>query len=850
MPRRLCVRTHNLVSTYSRSLVTLILAAAVLLSSAPPTVARSIISATAVVTATSAASFRLSWASLTGLFSTSPQSSLPQEQRPRPQTYPASRPRSTGEREGRVRHLELNTPRGLTLQRGQRMSFTATPLDDNRRAVHGLRVKWESSDTNILFITPDGRALAGNAGRVQVRARAGNNLEVVHVTVVAATSVGTMDRYPRDAKQLKSVARRESREAGTKTRTQPEAALVERAHAVNAVTVARQQDPPALPAGDVGSLFEKRNSIGSPPDRYFPSALTSPAANRQGREMSGSDNYTFSVPITDLPGRGLDVALALTYNSSIWHKMGASGHRLQFDVGKSWPAPGFRLGYGYLESQTNGSFLLVDADGTRHPMVIDSPYPYPYPAPYITTDGTFIRSNGELYPVLTHTDGTKVFYGAIKYASGTTTNWPTKITDRHGNYLIINYVTDSYGVQSGPRITSIVDTLGRYISFKYDSNNNLVTVTAPGYANNKDRQEIRLYYETITDFTNKAKFASGVTVTNRPESIQVIKYIYYPGTQRGYRYDYSPYGMIREIVQLRGMVVSTASLNQIGTVLNEGQVAATTTYGYPQTTPPTGLSTAPTFTFRTDNWAGSTTGAATTTFEVGGTIKITAPDGSFSETSFDDGSDVTEVKHTVLSNTTTYARTKIEWETDSNGRNRRVKRVQTTTDAYLPTAKTRTIGYTYNDYNNIDEVIEYDFNTAPDTPGSILRRTKTTYVTDPTFPDRQAYINRNLVDLQTSVRVFAGSSTEPIWRVDYGHDGATPVGYSGYLGTGPEFIQNYDVSYDPHQPPRRSSIGYSTIRSVSSPRAAHLTIIILVVPPIGGAIKYRSITLPQVNVAT
>jgi YD repeat-containing protein len=292
--------------------------------------------------------------------------------------------------------------------------------------------------------------------------------------------------------------------------------------------------------------------------------------------MPGSDNYNFTVPLTSLPGRGLDVSLSLTYNSSIWHKMGVTGNRLHFDVDKTWPAPGFRLGYGHLETQSNGSFVLVDPDGTRHQMVND--VPYPYPPSYITTDGTFIRATGEWYKTLTYSDGTQVFYGAYKYAPNNTIFWPTRITDRHGNYLTINYPTDANGTQFGPRILSIVDTLGRYIRFYYDSNNNLVTITAPGYAENSDRQEARFFYETITDFTNKAKFATGVTVNNRPSSIQVIKYIYFPGTQGGQaevgaveaalekaKVEVNPYHLYNSRAKINGMATIIGSL-RIGSI--------------------------------------------------------------------------------------------------------------------------------------------------------------------------------------------------------------------------------------------------------------------------------------------
>jgi hypothetical protein len=161
-------------------------------------------------------------------------------------------------------------------------------------------------------------------------------------------------------------------------------------------------------------LYEPRNVVGSPPSRYLPSSSTPPAANRIGRETLGSDNYSFSVPITSLPGRGLDVSLALNYNNGLWNKVGTPVNRLTFVVDKSWTAPGFNLGYGHLQQQNNGGFTLVDSDGTRHELLRTNPL-NAYPPEYLSTDGTFIRIVAYGYPTLTYTDGTQVYYSSTSY---------------------------------------------------------------------------------------------------------------------------------------------------------------------------------------------------------------------------------------------------------------------------------------------------------------------------------------------------------------------------------------------------------------------------------------------------
>ena len=501
-------------------------------------------------------------------FGVAQQVSLPQEQTPRPQLYPAGPPRTRTEAEGRVRRVQLNVARQITMQTGQRTTFAARAIGDDGETIHGLAVRWESSDQNVIFIRHDGRAIAGNPGRARIRARAGSAQEFVQVTVVAATAQSRSTPPVNRATSSTQV----QPQTLTTTPTVPEQAKVSRrrAHSTSTAKAMPQTEPPGLPAGDLPTLYEKRNAVGSPPNFYFPSSPTARAVILTGREMPGSDNYSFSVPITDLPGRGLDVSLDLNYNSSLWHKTGFSGNTLTFDVDKGWPAPGFRLGYGYISAQSSIGFMVVDPDGTRHQLLNDSPYPQP--PKWVTTDGTFISVVGAPgFPTATFTDGTQVYYGA-KSTDGTNITWyPTKITDRHGNYIAINYQTDANGNQIGPRITSIFDTLGRSIVFYYDSNNDLVTVTVPGYANGASRQEVRFYYETMADFTNTAMFATSVTVRNRPSTLKVIRYVYFPGTKMAYRYDYSPYGMIRQITQLRNVTVSGSDPYQTGTVNPIGQ---------------------------------------------------------------------------------------------------------------------------------------------------------------------------------------------------------------------------------------------------------------------------------------
>ena len=167
--------------------------------------------------------------------------------------------------------------------------------------------------------------------------------------------------------------------------------------------------------------------------------------------------------------------------------------------------------------RASAGFTLTDSNGTRHALVYSSAFNYD------TTDGTFIHFNGGSgWGTLSYPDGTRVSYGA---AGSGYRSYPTSITDRNGNYISISYVN---GV--GPRISTIKDTLGRYVRFYYDSNNELVTITMPGLTGQSDLQVMRFYYETLT--LPSGLFASGINV-DKPATARVIRYVYLPASGEG-----------------------------------------------------------------------------------------------------------------------------------------------------------------------------------------------------------------------------------------------------------------------------------------------------------------------------
>src|SRR6185503_19928943 len=88
-----------------------------------------------------------------------------------------------------------------------------------------------------------------------------------------------------------------------------------------------------------------------------------------GGENPLSQNFNWSVPLVDLPGRaGMDLNLSLSYNSRVWTR---SGNNISFDEDNGWPSAGFRLGFPVIQQlHYNGEtgaygFILISPDGRR-----------------------------------------------------------------------------------------------------------------------------------------------------------------------------------------------------------------------------------------------------------------------------------------------------------------------------------------------------------------------------------------------------------------------------------------------------------------------------------------------------
>jgi YD repeat-containing protein len=186
--------------------------------------------------------------------------------------------------------------------------------------------------------------------------------------------------------------------------------------------------------------------------------------NQPGNGMLSRD-VSWSVPLLSLPGRnGLDLGLALSYSSMVWTH---AEPYFYFDEDNGFPSPGFRLGFPTVQRKTfdaqtgKNAYLLITTAGHRVEL-------------RQTTTSTVYEAADSSYLQLTETGATLL----VRSTDGTQLTFAevnneyrcNQIKDRNGNYLSVNY--NALG-----QITNITDTLGRVITFNYDGNANLISIT-------------------------------------------------------------------------------------------------------------------------------------------------------------------------------------------------------------------------------------------------------------------------------------------------------------------------------------------------------------------------------------
>ena len=724
------------------------------------------------------------YSSLLSLFSSSPQ------QR-----------EDTETRSLRVRSVTIS-PAKLVGYLNQHVSLSAIGKDALGNIAQGARFDWASSDPAKLRIDDSGQATLLSAGLVWVSASTASASSRTPVLIRPIERPPQSDlEWQLDQDQL-----RPDGVVGATTGGVGE--LVSSLMDKLAQTVHAQTG-----GGDSGDFLydelwsEPRNLVGSPRNRVMD-------ASRIGPVLPEGSNFEFSIPIADLPGRGLHLGLSMNYNSRIWSRHGSA---VTFNAVNSWPYLGFTLSFGRIVTYAAGSntkFVLIDEDGTRHYL---GSGPGGTTTTYQTNDGSHITYVG------TATGG-----GTLYYNSGVTKSvWVvnnrllvTQIKEPNGNFISISYAsqTTPSSCNSGAgftwkqAISSITDTLGRVISFNYDDCNNLVSITGPGLGGTSTTL-VQFDYNAVWSVSNSF---SGLTVENRPTSYPVVelKHAYFPDTQTGYLFSYSAYGMIYNVSMRKQM-----SIDQYG-VISDGTEKSYVNFNYP--TSASSLTDSPAFTQRTEYPAATSGGTAVHSYATGGTtgtnktFTISRPDSSTVTLTRSDASGVdfglltkTEIKN---SGGTPMAKAEIAYANDPGGQPQ-VQNVISYDDA-TPTANQVKVDFDYDSYGNVTNTRQYGFQESGQ--WKVRRRTRSVYKTDSSYVNaylRSLVIESDVYDAQLDT---SDANDILIAKSTYTFDDYNAMnGMENYGGTANP--PGHDSSYDTTRTVRGNVTGKTVFTDVNLP---------------------------------
>lgn len=692
------------------------------------------------------------------------------------------------DRNAKVARIQI-FPGDITLQLDQSVHLSGVAYDGNDAPVSGVSIKWSANDEGRKRsgpISPHGefRALApgtfkitaegaGQKAEARIIVENGPRRPTLADTPTSVRPVSNRER-PKDkvgstppAAENTTSAKRNKQQSG-RGNTVRAASKSSRKAATFAHRARASATAPAMPVipddgwtdDNYQSSSEPGNDVGAPAGAPLDGG-------------AGSGNFQFAAPILGLPGRGISISLGAAYNSRLWNK---AGNQITYDIDRSWPAPGFSLGFGKLLGMgVYHGGMLVDADGTRHAYT-GSVSAYGSVSHFVghTTDGSFIDysyftgTGGGIVSAETRlANGTVITYGA----PGPGAVYPTQIEDANGNQITITYVGNA-----GPRIQTITDTLNRVITFYYDSNNLLTAIKAPALVSGT-RELVRFHYHQLS----LSYGFSGLTTVVRDSSPWVIDAIYYPGTSTGYWFgdsdSDSSYGMLAKVVEQRGMTFSASSLTDMGSV-SQGQTTRTETYNYPLTAD-NSLTDAPTYTSMTESWTrdGTNFDSATTGYEVHEnstprTVTITLPNGTTSKQysynhsgDYDDG--LVYSDETRDSNSTLLQSSSTTWGEGAYG-SPRPNRVEKTDERGQTTAAEFSYG---SSYNQVIEVRDFDYGGS-----TLLRATRTEYQNSSNytgFATSFGYVGRHIFNLPLNVEVYDSDTTTRLSRTEYQYDGQT-----------------------------------------------------------------------------
>jgi RHS repeat-associated protein len=654
------------------------------------------------------------------------------------------RPQNLAERIASVRGLRVS-PHKLVGYVGDRVTFSGMGVDGDGQPAHGAKFEWGSSDTSILEIDEAGGATLIRPGLVRVTCRAGS----------ASRSAPVLIRPTRRRLQT-DLEWRVDQDSLSETAAGPTGFI---------------QALPSLIDKLAPTAHAQGNSPGDYPNATWPGhvgtpPLTALEETRLGPVMPGS-NFELPISLVNLGGRGLATSLTAYYNSNQWGAyFGPGGTTYVFDPIQSWPSPGFSLGFGrivYYNGYTDAnlvawhSFMLIEANGTRHSLGVGTDYGT---NTLQTTDGSHITYVGNAADggALFYNDGTKVTIGKVNNRL-----LPTQIINTNGNYIQVAYKSETN--YPGIAINYIVDTLGRVIQFNYGEwpappgSIRLTSISTP-------TGSVSFGYQTVTMNHN----FQNVIVENAPASFPAVTSVTVP-QRPTYNFSYSGYGMIYSIS------------------LATGGGNATVTYNYPLGGEE--LYGGPAFTQRTES------PNAVYTYAVDGIIR---PDGTKLVLSGVDR----ELKSTT---NTTLAKTVSTLTTDPGG-STALQSVRT----YDELGQQVKTDFDYDVYGNVTNKREYGYQIGGQ--WKVRRRTHYTYIN--WEPYISAYIRNRvmMVEVFDALQNTNDADDMLAGKTLYGHDGYSAMGGMENYG-GAASPPGHLTSYDATKTARGNVTGVTTYSDLS-----------------------------------
>jgi RHS repeat-associated protein len=492
-------------------------------------------------------------------------------------------------------------------------------------------------------------------------------------------------------------------------------------------------------------------------------------ARRVGKTVlvAGSNSFTYTVPLFGLPGRGINLNLALYYNSFVWT---VTGNSINLNKDRDTPSYGFRLDFGWLEFCCAGddasSGVLTEANGAKHLIEVTAS------GQYVTTDSSGIQlQNTNTGLVANYRNGTKVTYTLINPAGFELAYRPISIEDTNGNVISITYLNNNNLL-----LNSVTDTVGRTINFGYDPTDTMVVCIVLGTACNAPGQPTYNFNWNQNYVLNFAfnrgtgsVLHSGTTVLNvltgvvRPDGTSVT-------------FGYGDWAIVNNISELSAT----------------GLVRYSTSYDFPAASAGA-LQFNPTFTKQTVNdgvqtavWNYQSTINSTTGLVL--TMAVTDPLGTTNATTFSsngDSKDGLPTKNVICgpgslpscqigTGTTILRTTNQTWNIDATtGFNPK----PATLTAIFEDGQTQSevVYNTYDSNGNLTDLLEYDF--GPGAHGALLRETVSSY----------APLANNILDRPKDIQIKDGSGNV-LFHKKFNYDETTPTTVTASLpGRDPGF---------------------------------------------------------------